>query len=86
LVRTMFRFLIVFDRKAGHTLEFRPVGTAVGAATRARLEAEDAYRGDKNVEVVVLSSSSEANIRRTHARYFENVSELASRGAAATRN
>ena len=80
----MSRFLVVFNRNSGHTLEVRPVGTSAGAATQARLEAEDAYRADKNVEIVVLSSSSEANLRRTHARYFENVSELASRGAAST--
>jgi hypothetical protein len=80
----MSRFLVVFNRNSGHTLEVRSVSSSAGAATRARLEAEDSYRADKNVEVVVLSSSSEANLRRTHARYFENVSELASRGAAST--
>jgi hypothetical protein len=80
----MSRFLIVFNRNSGRTLEVRSVGPSAGAATRARLEAEESHRTDKNVEVVVLSSTSEANLRRTHARYFESVSELASRGAAST--
>ena len=59
----MSRFLIVFDRSSGRTLEIRSIGPSAGVATQARLAAEDFHRADKNVEVVVLSSSSEANLR-----------------------
>jgi hypothetical protein len=76
------RFLVVFDRRAGITLEVREVGALPGAAISARLDAEEAYMSNKSVEVVVLSADSEESLLRTHSRYFENVRELVARATS----
>lgn len=65
-------FLIKYDRKSGAvtTRSFEDSGTAM----RARIALERSATPDE--EVVVLSSDSEATLRRTHARYFETAAQI----------
>jgi hypothetical protein len=72
----MRHFLLVYDRRRGALLETRPFDDR-DAAFHARFEAERAHRTNPTIEVVVLSADSEEALRRTHARYFETVSEMA---------
>jgi hypothetical protein len=71
----MKHFLLIFDRARSRILrqeEFDDGPTAL----RARFSAEREHAGDRNIEVVVLGATSEAVLRRTHARYFRTVGEL----------
>lgn len=47
------------------------------AALRARLASEEFYADDPQMEIVVLGARSQADLMRTHSRYFKSVGELA---------
>lgn len=74
----MSRFLVVFDRSLGRVLEVRQLDS-LRSSSIARLDAEDVYRENAEVEVVVLTAFSEGDLRRTHARYFDDFEHLALR-------
>jgi hypothetical protein len=63
-------FLIVFDKVQGALVEERVYEHAHEAA-RAYEAEELRYRGERNIEVVLLGSDSEETIRATHANYFD---------------
>lgn len=44
-------------------------------AIAAYAEAEDAYRGRTDIEVVLLGSDSIETLKQTHGHYFESASE-----------
>jgi hypothetical protein len=71
-------FLVTYDRRRALLLDGVRGFDDRAEAYRALHEAEDAHRGDSNVEVVLLGGESEADLHRTHSRYFKTVSELAS--------
>lgn len=70
----MTYFVLVFDRMRGVILEREEYAAEerprAWAATD-RLTAK--YIRDPNVEVVLLGSASEAELRATHGRYFDPV-------------
>lgn len=73
----MSNFLLVFNRRTGE----RPVLTEYtrsADAIRARFEMERQYKGEPDIEVVVLTARSEEEIRATHRRYFESAQEMVS--------
>ena len=74
----MAHFLVVFDRPKGTVLredEYADVADAL----KERFRTEKLYRANPDIEVVVLSAASREALRRTHARYFMTVSEIARR-------
>jgi hypothetical protein len=73
-------FLIDYDRRRGEIVYFRAFADADRhAADDARLALELQQKQDKiDREVVVLEAASEANLRRTHRRYFEQLEQLMS--------
>lgn len=73
----MSRFLVVFDRSHGRVMEVRQLDP-MDRSSRARQDAEDEFKGTDDVEVVILTASSKDNLRRTHARYFDDFARLAS--------
>jgi len=71
-------FLIEYDRDKGEVVSIRRFNTlhkSEADATRLNLELDLNRRGIEH-EVVVLEASNEDALRRTHRRYFENLSEL----------
>jgi hypothetical protein len=72
-------YLMVFDRVEGRVLRLAHCENAV-LAMRARFEAERSYGAAKNIEIVVLGAQSEAELRETHARYFEDAGQLTMTG------
>lgn len=70
-------YLVVFDRARGRILREEPFDDERDALTE-RFRTERLYRSDADIEVVVLSAASPEALRRTHARYFLTLSELAS--------
>ena len=78
----VMHFLLVFDRLHGRLLSVRAFDDHRQALVE-RFRAEREHRTDADIEVVVLTASSQDALRRTHARYFESVSTLAT-GSAAT--
>ncbi|MCX4386943.1 hypothetical protein OG777_08380 [Micromonospora peucetia] len=72
----MNHYLVVFDRRAGKIVRSSEFSDA-GRALDARFQAEVEYQANKDVEVVVLGAASWDALIKTHARYFQNVRELA---------
>jgi hypothetical protein len=72
-------FLIDYDRGAGTLATLRTFpDCARQEASEARLALElDHKRAGIEHEVVVLEASSEDALRRTHRRYFEDITTLA---------
>lgn len=75
----MFFFLIQYDRPLGEMVTFKKFANADrSVAEEARLEMElELNRDEVDREVVILEAESEEALRRTHRRYFENLTELA---------
>ena len=71
-------FLIEYDRGKGEIITFRSFADSERqAAENSRLDLElELNRREQEREVVLLQASSEDALRRTHRRYFENLSEL----------
>lgn len=71
-------FLIEYDRIKGRTESisvFDDMAGEAGADARLERELELNNRGIDR-ELVLLEAESEAALRKTHRRYFENVGEL----------
>ena len=69
-------FLMEYDRSAGRLVTFRRFDHAV-EARQAQFALElDLHRSGVEHEVVLLEAESEAAIRRTHRRYFEDLPTL----------
>lgn len=71
-------FLLEYDRIEGKLITFKSYGDVErGSAENARLEMElELNRNGVVHEVVLLEAETEEALRRTHRRYFENLSEL----------
>jgi hypothetical protein len=71
-------FLIEYDRAAGRLLTLRSFDeSARSMAEEARLQLElELNRLKVEREVVLLEAETEHALRRTHRRYFEDLSEL----------
>ena len=71
-------FLIEYDRSQGRIVTFRAFDdSARQAAENARLQLElELNRLGTEREVVLLEAATEQALRRTHRRYFEDLSEL----------
>lgn len=73
-------FLIEYDRSRGEIVTLETfLDSERHAAEEARLEMEIGLnREEVDREVVILEAESEEALRRTHRRYFESLTELAS--------
>ena len=71
-------YLIEYDRTAGQLVTLRPfLDSERDTAEHARLELElELNRKGILHEVVLLDAASEDALRRTHRRYFENLTEI----------
>ena len=72
-------FLVEYDRNQGRIVSFRAFADSEQQkAKEARLQMElDLNRLSTEREVVLLEAVSEEALRRTHRRYFEDLTELA---------
>lgn len=73
-------FLIEYNRREGRLVTFERFDDVQRRdAEKLRLEIElDLNRSGIEHEVVLMEASSEEALRRTHRRYFETLSQLAS--------
>lgn len=73
----MTNYLLVYNRRTGD-LELEEFHGAGGRkrALASRIERE-AHRIDRDLEIVVLSSDSLEELRRTHGRYFASAGDMA---------
>jgi len=71
-------FLIEYDRAAGQIVTLKTFDSSSRSeAEKVRLDLEIALnRKGVDREVVVLEAASEEALRRTHRRYFEDISDL----------
>jgi len=71
-------FLIEYDREQGRIVTIRSFNDFNGERaeeSRLKLELDLNLKGIDN-EVVLLEAATEEALRRTHRRYFENLTEL----------
>lgn len=70
--------LIDYDQKGGRLISYRTFGESErDAARKARLDLElQLHAAGEMREVVILRAVDEAQIRRTHRRYFETLDQL----------
>lgn len=76
MVRRMRYFLMVYSRASGQLL-VQQEHASRDEALAERFRYERGSRDDADTEVVVLGAVSAEALRRTHARYFSSVNELA---------
>jgi hypothetical protein len=71
-------FLIEYNRGEGRIVSFRVFDDSEREdAENSRLDIElDLNRARVDYEVVLLEAASEAALRRTHRRYFEDLKQL----------
>ena len=71
-------FLIVYDKRSAQLEELTSfTNEAFVEVSALRLEAElAAMARDQEVEIVILEAESEAVIRKTHTRYFEDLAGI----------
>ena len=73
----MSQFLIIYEKSTGtiiDQIEYADVDRLTALARRAALERQHGVGGD--IEVVVLGAKDEADLHRSHSRYFKSLSDL----------
>jgi hypothetical protein len=80
-------FLIEYDRVSGRLVGLQSYSDADRQrASNDRIDLElRLNREQVEREVVLLEAASEEDLRKTHRRYFEGLTELAGRSASASR-
>lgn len=63
-------FILIYDRSADRTVDRLEFGSDVGAALEAYAEAEEQYRDQRSMDIVLLGSDSLESARKTHPSYF----------------
>lgn len=67
-------FVLAYRRERGEVIERQDYSVAErDAALNLREQLALRYAHEPDVEVVLLGAESEADLRRTHGRYFERV-------------
>jgi hypothetical protein len=74
----MAHFLLIYDRPEGRLLLQQEFATNAEALA-ARFAAEADYCSQPNIEILAVSAASEAELRKSHGRYFLNSQELGER-------
>ena len=76
----MSQFLIVYQRSTGSLIRDVEVfsDSERVEAFRRRAELEREHGAFSDVEVVVLGAKDQADLMRSHSRYFKTLTELAS--------
>jgi hypothetical protein len=73
----MAHFLLIYNRQLGVLLsEVEFDGDARESALDARFAAEAQYADNADVEIVVLSAGSHAELEQTHGRYFHGAADI----------
>lgn len=71
-------FLLIYDRAAGQLLLQKEFATDAEALA-ARFAAESEFGVQENIEILAISAASEAELKRSHGRYFLSSQELGER-------
>ena len=74
----MSHFLLIYDRAAGQLLLKKEFATDADALA-ARFSAETEYGVRSSIEILSVSAGSEAELKKSHGRYFLSSQELGER-------
>jgi hypothetical protein len=80
----MVHFLLIYDRAAGRLLR-QDQFASDAEALEARFAAEAEYGIQSNIEILAISAESEAELKKSHGRYFLTSHELGERLVGASR-
>lgn len=66
------QFLLVYDVASQTLVRADQLGGDTDAAVAAYAACEEEYRGNRDIEVVLIGSDSLETIKQTHGHYFGN--------------
>jgi hypothetical protein len=67
----LLHFLLIYDRNREALVETLELGEDAEAAARTYSAAEQEFRGQEEIEVVLVGAESLDTIRVTHSHYFD---------------
>lgn len=74
----MHHFLLIFDHRSRQLREQRVFGKGESSeAVLAYQVAEQAFKDDQNVEIVLIGADSLETVQRTHGHYFDGGDRVA---------
>jgi hypothetical protein len=71
----LINFLLIYDLRARQLISEQPYRNADEAAV-AYAKAEEAHRGDRDVEIVLVGADSLETVKQTHSHYFDGVATV----------
>lgn len=69
-------FILVFDHNQGRLVTQLHFGHDSDRALSHYAELEQQYRGEKNMDIVLIGSDSIETVRLTHANYFDGTAAI----------
>jgi hypothetical protein len=69
----LHQFLIIYNARSQRLIQAINLGDNTTAAVASYSECEQKYRGNEDIEVVLIGSDSLDTIKQTHGHYFGNV-------------
>lgn len=66
----LYQFLIVYNAATQRLISAENLGPDTDRAIARYAECEQKYRGDDDMQIVLIGSDSIATIKRTHGHYF----------------
>jgi hypothetical protein len=69
----LHQFLIIYNARTQRLIQANDLGDNTTGAVAAYSECEQRYRGNEDIEVVLIGSDSLETIEKTHGHYFGKV-------------
>lgn len=73
----LHQFLLIYNAATQRLIQANDLGDNTTGAVAAYAECEQKYRGNKDIEVVLIGSDSLDTIKKTHGHYFGEVDPVA---------
>lgn len=72
----ILHFILVFDHAQGRLVEEKHFGEASDEAVACYSELEEQYRGQENMDIVLVGSDSIETVKLTHANYYDGTAAV----------
>lgn len=72
----LHQFLLIYNASTQRLIEANDLGDNTTGAVAAYADCEQRYRGNKDIEVVLIGSDSLETIKKTHGHYFGEVDPI----------
>lgn len=72
----LHQFLLIYNAATQRLIEAKDLGASTEGAVAAYADCEERYRGNDEIEVVLIGSDSIETIKKTHGHYFGEVDPI----------